>query len=144
MTANFAEILSTNFDTVERPKPLPVGTYLCIIAGPPEHKNVGEKQTDAFDFTLNVIQPQSDVDQAALAEMGGHAGKTLRHTQWVTKESLWRLKEFLQQLGIETEGKTVPEAIAETPGKQLYVTVKHVPAKDGSVVHANVDKTAKV
>lgn len=143
--ANFTEILQQQSSTIERPKPLPVGTYLTIVQGPPTHSQVGEKQTDALDFTLAVMAPQTDVDQVKLLEMGGAQGKTIRHRLFVTDDSRWRLKQFLvEHLAIEEGSKTLGELLAEAPGKQCYVTLRHRPAQDGSTVYAEVASTARV
>ena len=72
--ANFTDILNKPAETVEKPKPRPVGTYLCIVDGPHKQRDVKGKDGTEYPvvgFTFKTMQAQEDVDQAALAEAGG-------------------------------------------------------------------------
>lgn len=142
---NFQSVLNTKADAIEKPKPYPVGTYLCVVDGPVEFTTIGQKQTDAAILQLKIIQPGPDVDMAAVAEAGGVAGKRLRHTIFLTADSAWRAKQFLvEHLGLEAGTKSLGELFAEVPGRQVMVTVKHRTAQDGSAIYAEVGGTAKV
>lgn len=145
---NFQSILDTPVEQIERPKPLPAGTYMCVVGGQPRFDKSARKQTDFVEFTLNVAQPGPDVDQAALAEAGGAAGKTLRVTFYLTQEAAYRLKEFLGHLGLDDGTKTLREQIAMAPGRQVYANVVHqVVTNDQTgetAIYANVSKTAAI
>jgi hypothetical protein len=124
---NFADILNKPADQIEKPKPTPTGTYLTIIAGPPEQKTVNEKPV--ISFKHKVIQAQDDVDQAALAEAGG-VGKVMPNDFFLMTNdgnvNDWPILQFLENtLGIEKTGKSLAQMLAEAPGKQCYVTIKH-------------------
>lgn len=143
---SFTDILNKPAASVEKPKPYPVGTYLCLVDGPAEPREVNDKPV--IDFKLKPLQAQPDVDQAALASMGG-LGRPSRHTIFLTSQdgtpAEWPLRRFLEEhLGIECGSKTLMEMLAEAPGKQVYVTIKHTPSKDGTEIYANVAGTAKV
>jgi hypothetical protein len=141
---NFVDALNRKADEVERPKPLPVGTYLCTIPGPPEMKTIGKNSTPAAEFSVKVIQPREDVDSEALLAVGGAGGKTLRLTFYLTEDALFRLKEFLvDTCGIEPGGRTLGEMIPEAVNRMFNVTVKHRPSQDGTQIYAEIAGTAK-
>lgn len=144
--ANFADVLNKPAAEVEKPKPYPVGTYHCLVDGPAAIEKVGKKQTDAAIFKYKILAPGPDVDPSALAEIpGGMAGKQLRHTMWLTEDSLYRLTQLLEDhMGIDKAGKTVGEMLAEAPGRQLMVTVGHRPSEDGQTLYSEVKSTARV
>lgn len=43
--ADFTSILNKPMAETERPKPLPVGTYLCMVQGQPEFGESNQKKT---------------------------------------------------------------------------------------------------
>ncbi len=142
--ANFADALNRKADDVEKPKPLPVGTYLCTIAGPPEMKEIGQNNTPAAIFAVKVVAPQGDVDMEALNAMGGAAGKSLRQTFFLTEDALYRLKDFLTEAcGIEANGRTLGEMIPDAVNRQFLATVKHRPSPDGTQIYAEIGTTAR-
>lgn len=143
--ANFSDVLNRPAASIERPKPLPVGTYHCIVDGPGEQAEVGQKKTEAIIFKLRPLSAGPDVDAGALAEAGGVVGKTIRHTMYITSDAAWRLKQFLvDHLGIEAGSKTLGELVSEAPGRQVSVAIKHRAAQDGSAIYAEVASTAKI
>lgn len=142
---SFEEILNKQADSIEAPKPYPVGTYLCLVDGLPQTAEIGKNKTPAVVFQLKIAQPQTDVDQSALAEFGVIAGKSLRHTLYATEESVYRLKAFLaDSLGIEASGRSLKEMIADAPGKQVLATVRNKPSDDGQRIFSEIANTARV
>lgn len=144
--ASFQEILNKPAASVEKPKPYPVGTYICLVDGPFKDREVN--QQPVIDFMLKPLQPKEDVDQAALAGMGG-LGRPIRHTIFLMSQdgqpTDYNLLRFLEDhLGIEKGDKTLSQMAAEAPGKQVLATLKHNPSKDGTEMYANVAATAKV
>lgn len=139
---SFEELLNKPASEVERPKPLPVGTYHCLVDGPPEPVTA-KTGTQGLRFTFKVIRPLEDVD-AALAAEQQVVGKTVRDTYWITEESLYRLTDMLEHLGLDKNGGTIKELVSYAPGKQLLMRIKHQASQDGTTVYANVDSTAAV
>ncbi len=145
MATNFAEILSKRTDEIERPKPLPVGTYLAMVEGAPELREIGKKSTPAAEFKFRILSPGDDVDREALTAMGGIGEHRMRKPYFLTDESLYRLKEFLvDHLGIAENGRPIGQLLSEAPNQQVYVTVSHRPSEDGSQIYAEVKSTSKV
>ena len=68
---NFSNILDKPATDVERPRPLPVGTYLTVIQGLPRYDKSSKKQTDFVEFTHQIVSALDDVDPDELAAAGG-------------------------------------------------------------------------
>lgn len=142
--ANFQDILNKRVDAVERPKPHPMGTYLVLVEGAPKFSQVGENKRDVADFNLKILQPQPDVDPEEIEKSGGVNGKSVRARFFLTDDAVWRLDAFLfEALGIET-GKSRTQAIAEAPGKQVMVKIKHRPSEDGTQMYHEISDYLKV
>lgn len=146
--ANFTDILDRKSSEIERPKPLPVGTYLWLIDGQPKFDKSQKQQTPYVEFTCRCLQPMDDVDPQALADMGGHAGKTQRLTFYLTEDAMFRLTNkdgngFLEHLGL-TGDESVREKISMAPGRQFLGTVRHRSSQDGAQVFAEISSTAAV
>lgn len=124
--ATFEEILAKKWDDIEPPKALPEGSYLGIVDGPYIQVKSQEKQTPGFQFNIKLVSPFQVDDMKALQEAGGCAGKTVRHTIYVSENNEHFLKQFLEgALGINGSGKPLLEALAEAPGRQCVVNLKH-------------------
>ena len=148
--ANFADILNKPAEQVKKPKPRPIGTYLAIVNGPHKQKEVNDK--GVIDIQFKTMQAQADVDQAALAEAGG-VGNIVTKSFWMQDNegntTDYALVQFLEHhLGIEKTGKSIAQMLAEAPGKQVLITLKHRIYTDKSTnepdIAVDVGSTAKV
>ncbi len=139
---NFSELADKPLDDVERSKPMPVGSYLCVVKGLPRDDKSTKKQTPYFEFTLQPIQAYEDVDTDQLEDMGGLEGKTIKATYYRTEDAMWRLKKFFEDCGIDTAGKTARQAVEETVNKQVIAVLKHEASQDGTAVFARLADTA--
>lgn len=142
-TPNFGALLDKSASDVERPKPLPQGSYHCVVKGLPRYDQSSKKKTDFVEFTLVPQTAGEDVDADELAEMGGLANKTIRATYYITEDSLWRLKAFLEHCGIEESG-SIRNMIDETPNCEVVAYLRHEASNDGEAVFATLAKTAPV
>jgi len=139
--SSFQDILSTPMSAVERPKPRPVGSYVGVVVGQPEIKKIGQKETLAAIFTIKLLAPGPDIDASQLADAGGIGERTVRLTQFLTQDALWRTKQFLEALGLEDTG-TVGELLMQTTGRQALFKIKHRPSADGTDLYEEVDSVA--
>lgn len=140
---NFGALLEAAPSEVNRPKPLPVGGYLCIVQGLPKYDKSSKKGTEYTEFTLKPIEALEDVDKEALEEMGGLGDKTLRVTFYLTEDAIYRLDEFHEHLGIELDPKvTRRQRNEEAPGKEVIAYVRHESSQDGQNTFARVGATA--
>jgi hypothetical protein len=150
---SFASVLDAPVDSIERPKPLPVGTYAWAIEGRPEITKSKNKGTDQVNFVVSCLGPADDVDASQLSEAGGWQGKKMRLSFWPTENAAYRLKEFLlDDLQLEGEGKSMRALLDECSGMQFSGHVKHeMVTKDGQgrtleepFIRAEIDATAPI
>lgn len=149
---NFASILDKPASEVEKPKPLAAGTYLVVVKGMPEQGKSAKKKTDFVEFTLGFLQAQDDVDpdelKASLEGMDGKVAKlsdkTIKNTFYLTENSLWRLKDWLEALGLDIEGDaSLGQLIEASPGCQIMITLGHDASDDGKSLFARIKDFAK-
>jgi hypothetical protein len=149
-TPNFGTILDRPASEFKRPKPLPVGTYVCVITDLPRRDKSTKKGTEFVEFTLKPVEASSDVDEDDLKAMGGFTNKTLRVTFWLTEDAAWRLSKFLvDDLQIEPEDedgeeKSLNQMCSEVVNRQVLAYVKHQASDDGTTTYAQVSTTAPV
>ena len=147
--ANFASILDRPASEIERPKPLPIGTYLTIIKGLPRYDKSSKKQTDFVEFTHEIIAAADDVDEALLQEAGGLTLKDgtprmIKNSYYLTDDAGWRLRKFLEDCGFDfSDGKTsMRDAVESTPNCEVHIMIKHEASQDGRTVFARIADTA--
>lgn len=131
MTVNFNELLSTPLDTIERPKPLPAGTFEGVIA----RHEFGESNTKKTPFVRFWVQPTAvgeDVDQS-LMEGIDLSKKILRREYYLTADALFRLKSFLESIGVSTTGRSLGEAIPDSTNARVLVQVTQRTADNGDI-----------
>jgi hypothetical protein len=141
---SFEDILNQPMEEIDKPKPLPAGSYVCAVQVPPKLDKSTQKGTPYAEFTLKPLKPGEDVDTDELKEQGGIGTRTLRVTFYLTDGAKWRARQFVEDCGIEIEDKTLSEGFAELGGCQVIAVVKHQPSSDGSQLYANVDRTLPV
>jgi hypothetical protein len=146
--ASFSSILDKPSNSIERPKPLPTGTYLAMVKGQPRYDKSKQKGTRFAEFTLQLLQHGEDVDGAAIKEYLGARQLNaieIKDTYYLTDEAAYRLKEFVDHCGVENaEGATLGQRVSQTPGCQLLISIAHKPSDDGTRIYANVRQTAAV
>lgn len=139
--ATFGSILDRPSTSIERPKPLPAGTYVCILKGLPK-EGKAKTGTEFYEFAPEIVQPLEDVNADAIEAAGGVIGKTIpRCTFYLTEDAAWRLRAFfVNDLELDEGSKEDPKSLrqlaSETMGKQLVCTVRHKPSDDGKSMYA--------
>lgn len=152
--ASFEEILNKKPSEIKSPPPYPVGTYHCLVDGPPAAEESSQKKTPCRTYRFKILSPMGDVDQAAYLEQQIQGkfivGQMSGTAFYLTDEAAPRYKDFLiDHLGINPlngsgEEKSMKEIEAEAPGKQLLVKLKHDLAQDGKRIYHKVESTAHV
>lgn len=143
---SFSSLLDRAPSEIEKPKPLPQGSYVTILVGQPRIDKSAKKQTEFREFTHKVLSAGEDVDADDLEAYLGDGKKlsdvTIKNTFYITENSIWRLKEFCEHCGIDLDDcETLTEAIEQTPGKQVGVFINHEASQDGTSVFARIGKT---
>ena len=133
--ADFTDVLSLKPSEIEKPKPRPIGSYVGAVQKY-ELRDVSTKNGDRkiCDFSVKLMMAQQVDDQAALAEQGDITDWfPLTHgIFYETPEGRYNLKQFLAETldispGSGKNEKTISEMLAESPGRQLLVTLRHEP-----------------
>lgn len=148
---SFESILDTPADQVERPKPLPAGTYAAIVKGMPEHGVSAQKKTPFVKFTYVLTDAFEDVDAdelaALLTDKDGQVEpigtKSIKDTYYTTPDSLFRLTDALEAMGIDLDGKTVRAALDETPNADINIVVSHRTPEGSDQIFAEVKRIMK-
>lgn len=138
MAVNFRDLLSKPLDTVERPKPLPAGTFHGAVKSY-ELKESNEKKTPFVEFTLTVQAPGEDVDSDELTGVD-LSKKSLRARFFLTADAEYRLKEFIASLGIPTAGRSFGETLPETISQAVLIDVVQRQSPDGQEIFNEVAK----
>lgn len=152
MAPKFESILDTPVADVERPKPMPAGTYDCIVRGLYEQGESTKKKTPFVKFTYAFQAALDDVDEDELKEMltdkDGNVTpiteRTIRDTYYTTPDALFRLTDALEAMGIEDlDSKSIRQALSETPNCSIRVVIGHRASEDGENIFAEVKKVMK-
>lgn len=153
----FASVLDKPSNEVERPKVMPVGTYIGLVVGLPKIDKSTKKQTEYSEYTIKYLSAMEDVDlddlEKALTKVTGEKislqDKTVKVTFYHTEDSLIMLKNFFGHLDIPEEDDdggilTMRQRMQLVPNRQIGFHIKHAASEDGERVFANIDKTFKV
>jgi|SRR5215475_6984003 len=146
---NFTDILGMHSDDIDRPKPLPTGTYSAVVQDIKE--GIFEKSgTPVVEVVFGLTGVIDAVDEEALAAAGGLNGRTIRHTFWLDPtnrdgghRAAWELKNFLDNCGVEPGimGARVEAAVNAEVGIELV----HVPDKRNTGnLYANYSRSVKL
>lgn len=147
---SFADVLDAPPSADDRPKSLPVGSYLCTVKGMPRIDKSAQKQTPFVEFTLVPKQAGADVDADDLTAWATRADgsikrldeTTLKNTIYITENSVFMLNDFLEHCGIETDGRSRREMLDDTPNCDVVIYIRHEARQDGQGVQARISKSA--
>jgi len=135
--ADLSHLLGKKTSDIEKPKPFPIGHYLWTIAGF-EIVESSQKKTPGVQLDCRMTEPQSDVDEDELAEVKNANERKQRMTFWITEDSLWRLKEFTEVVGVADDDKTLEEILPELTGCSFIAPIVH------EVPQGSTDPIAKI
>jgi hypothetical protein len=144
MAKTVEELLNTPGDQIKPPPLLPVGTYLVGIVGQPEMITSTQKQTPGCAIKYKFWQARDDVDADDLQAILAESGQTLNDVEmtdtfYFTEKSLFMFKQFYANALDIPESYSPKQAMAEMPGKQLLIHIRHRPRQDGSGLYAEID-----
>ena len=140
---SFQDLLSKSVDSVERPAPLPEGTYEVLIKA----HNFGEsdrKKTPYCEFEYQLMATGLDVDKERLdSALKGKplSERSIRDSFYITEKALPRLREFLERAGVNIVGRPFTQCIPEAIGRRVLIFVKQE-AGEGDVIYNNASKYA--
>lgn len=143
MTVNFSNLLSVAVDKIEKPKPLPAGTYTTIITKYEFDETKSEKKTPLCKVFLKVLSAGEDVDAEELGKIANLSERAISFSFYLTPDALWRFKEFLvDTLGL-TGGETLEALVPNMVGQTVLASVEHVLSRDATETYAQVARLLK-
>jgi len=127
---NFSHLLRKPVSDAKKPPVLPEGTYYGQIT---KH-DLGEsaqKKTPFLQWSGTYTHAEDSVD---LRDEAGEPivleGKRFQFSHYLTEDSLYRLREFLESCGLETEGRSFEELIPQAIGKSVMLEIIQAPIED--------------
>lgn len=128
MTTDFRQILGTKGSAIEKPKPLPAGTYFGTVSLW-ETTESSQKKTPGVKISFQLTSADADVDQDQLNGAGGAAAvskRKLSTTYWLTDDSMYRLKEFVEvACGISMDDRSLAECLPECLQTTVKLNLRH-------------------
>jgi hypothetical protein len=107
---------------VERPWTLPNGTYNFLIIGYALEKSE-QKGTPRVRYKCKPTSFDQDVDPGEL-EGKKWQDKEIADDFYLTENSMYRLVDFLELLGVNTAGRTLEELVPEAVGRSFKAGVE--------------------
>ena len=152
--ASFADALNRRAEDIRRPPPPPIGHYVMQVAkmpGAAEPMNSARFTGEKLTVQVTVVSALDDVDQDELADFGNVAGFPLRldfifntdpNETMKFEQTLNRLKTFCTHCGIDEEGKSLGEMLAELPNAQFVGELKHrTDPNDSESIYPEIGRT---
>lgn len=150
--SEYTGLLSTQWDDIPEPKLWPKGTYRLKVAGEPKQgkiKGKDDREWEKLTIVLKHVEPMSDVDDEALAEMGDYdfsADIMTKEFLLGSKRDLDKVRKHLTNYGFEfddagkeTEGRSLPEVLAALKDREVlgYVEPRSYVSRDGEPKETN-------
>lgn len=122
-TPDLRDLLKTQVDTIEKPKLYPAGAYRGTVTKF-EYGKSAQKETPYVRYFVRLDEiaeggglTEEDIEGITL-------GKQLFRTDfYLTADALFRLKDFMTALDIQTSGLTLNEVIPEVVNQEVLVSL---------------------
>jgi hypothetical protein len=139
---NFASILDEAPTEVKAPPLIPVGTYTARVGQYTHVANPPGDMKPYIEFPFMLIAPGDDVDEEALAEIGGISGKVIKRKYWVTEDAAVFFDQLHSDCGIDlSEPVSRRQRNDMIINAEVTVVVSHGQNKAGTRTFANIDRT---
>lgn len=138
---DYEGLLAKSWEDAPKDKVLPVGSWLLRGRNASAHEGDGGDDADRIIFFYQVKEPMSDVDAAALSELGGYdvTMKQVTKTFWLNTPRDWDdVRAHLKLHGIEPTG-SVPETLKKFKGTEViaYLDTKTFQNRAGETITDN-------
>lgn len=134
---DFRQLLSTNIENIEAPKPLPTGTWTGQILSRKFDESRSRK-TPFVAFTIGNLQPGDDVDAEEVQQVKDLGKKTIIATFYLSPDAQFRIKDLIESCGYAKPGMSLAEGVEELVNAQVMLTIAHRPSEDGKTVYIDV------
>lgn len=122
MAVDFAKLLSKPLDDVKKPPAWPAGTYLGTIVKY-EFGDSNKNATPYARFTVKVTSAGPGLEASELEGIDLTKGREFRKDFYLTEDADWRLKEFIESVGVSTAGRTFAETVPECLHTQVQIEI---------------------
>ena len=149
---NFAEILNTKVESIERPPLPPVGAYVFAVASAPEFGEMSSDkgEWDTITFQMQAVAPGDTVDADEVAKFGLQNIRLRNQFMFDRGDAVkqdqtkFRLKIFLEEhLGLDSKGKSLSQLLSDAQGAQCIGVVRYRADKSNpEIQYAEISKTA--
>lgn len=136
MALDFSRYLDVPVDTLEAPKPPPIGHYFATIkswkgAERDYDKATGGPKTPVVEVFFSLTSPDEDVEEDLLPK-GGVSGKLVSRDYTLNEESGTYQLRFLAEetCGLPTKGLSLGDTLAMLPGQEVRVQIGHRAGQD--------------
>ena len=127
--ATFRSLLAKPMDEVKRPPTWPAGTYHGIVKSQ-EFGTSKLKKTPYARYHLGILSAGEDIDPDSLEGID-LSKRDLTKDYYLTEDSIYRIKEFLESCGVNTTGRALGECIPEALHSRVLITVTQSTTDDG-------------
>jgi|SRR5690554_5138458 len=142
--SSFSSILNTPADSVTEPKEIPVGTWRFVVKNVKKIDPRDEDTPGAILFVMEPVEPGPDVDESELADFEMEGYPVFHRQRIRDRRDAFRLRKFLEALGVELDGRTLEAAAESAVGYEVMAYVEHNPGRDGDTIFVNLTDFASV
>jgi hypothetical protein len=136
IATDFRSLLAKPADSIEKPKPLPAGTYTGTI-NKYEYGKSKEKKTPYVRYFLQINEAGEDVDPVELDGVD-LSKKQLRRDYYLTDDAEYRVKELWESCGIDGTGRSLGEILPDLIGCSVIIEVTQRNSEDGLTTYNDV------
>lgn len=131
MAPNFSHLLKRPAGKSKKPEALPAGLYPGVLKSF-EYGDSNQKKTPYVRFHLGITGWADDVSENEKMQENADgkmepidlSKRQPRRDYYLTDDALWRLDEFLRELGIEPTGRSYEEVIPEAVGQTVTIELQ--------------------
>jgi hypothetical protein len=133
---NLSDLLNKTQADAPRPVALPDGTYYGVIKAQ-EFMTSTQKKTPGCQYTVQLTHAHEDVDLSEelnnpdFKPINERIIKSTGTTLWLSENALFQFFDFMQSLGIETEGRTIKELAPQPVGQAVMLDITRLPNRAG-------------
>jgi len=143
MSVDFTNELNISCDEIQKPKPLPAGTYFMTATG----KRLGTsttKGTKYAEVTFEISSLGPDLTEEDL-EGVKYLGRSMKQTFWLTEDSLYRILSFFKAASLDIAGRSIGDVLEDIIGTNVLAEVSQVFSEnvdeDGEqIIYSNISK----
>lgn len=129
MSETYESILDKQWDDIQKPEVLPVGSWLLQGRNAVHQPAKSADGNERILFVYSVKEPMDDVDEDALEALGADYDYTENRvfaSFWLeTGRDLDAVRTHLRKHGVDTEGKTIKESLGAFKGTQVVSYLDH-------------------